>query len=126
MFSAPLCRDATRKARRSKKASRTSAKPSSFILKAWSKTDCPFPRKTSSSNRLRFRCDAEAANGYSKGLGSHCRAVGVRVSAPRGSHAIYVRHSDQPRVVIPMQPAEVKGTTLRAITQDLKRSEAEY
>ncbi len=37
----------------------------------------------------------------------------------RGSHAIYVRASDQARVVIPMHKGELKRKTLRAIIQDL-------
>ncbi len=44
----------------------------------------------------------------------------------RGSHAIYVRHSDQARVVIPMHTGEVKRKTLRAIIQDLKISAEEF
>ena len=37
-----------------------------------------------------------------------------------GSHAIYVRPSDQARVVIPMHKGELKRKTLRGIIQDLK------
>lgn len=37
-----------------------------------------------------------------------------------GSHAIYVRPSDQARVVIPMHRGELKRKTLRGIIQDLK------
>ncbi len=44
----------------------------------------------------------------------------------RGSHAIYVRQSDQARVVIPMHTGEVKRKTLRAIIQDLKISVEEF
>lgn len=44
----------------------------------------------------------------------------------RGSHAIYVRPSDQARVVIPMHRGEVKRKTLRAIIQDLKISVDEF
>jgi len=44
----------------------------------------------------------------------------------RGSHAIYVRQSDQARVVIPMHRGEIKRKTLRAIVQDLKISVAEF
>jgi len=43
-----------------------------------------------------------------------------------GSHAIYVRQSDQARVVIPMHTGEVKRKTLRAIIQDLKISVEEF
>lgn len=44
----------------------------------------------------------------------------------RGSHAIYVRQSDQARVVIPMHKGELKRKTLRAIIQDLKISVEEF
>jgi len=44
----------------------------------------------------------------------------------RGSHAIYVRASDQARVVIPMHRGEIKRKTLRAIIQDLKISVEEF
>jgi predicted RNA binding protein YcfA (HicA-like mRNA interferase family) len=44
----------------------------------------------------------------------------------RGSHAIYVRQSDQARVVIPVHRGEVKRKTLRAIIQDLKISVEEF
>jgi predicted RNA binding protein YcfA (HicA-like mRNA interferase family) len=44
----------------------------------------------------------------------------------RGSHAIYVRESDQARVVIPMHKGEIKRKTLRAIVQDLKISLEEF
>lgn len=44
----------------------------------------------------------------------------------RGSHAIYVRQSDQARVVIPMHKGELKRKTLRAIIQDLKISVDEF
>jgi predicted RNA binding protein YcfA (HicA-like mRNA interferase family) len=43
-----------------------------------------------------------------------------------GSHAIYVRQSDQARVVIPMHKGELKRKTLRAIIQDLKVSVEEF
>jgi len=43
-----------------------------------------------------------------------------------GSHAIYVRHSDQARVVIPMQKVELKRKTLRAIIQDLRITVEEF
>jgi len=43
-----------------------------------------------------------------------------------GSHAIYVRQSDQARVVIPMHKGELKRKTLRAIIQDLKISIEEF
>jgi predicted RNA binding protein YcfA (HicA-like mRNA interferase family) len=44
----------------------------------------------------------------------------------RGSHAIYVRGSDQARIVIPMHKGELKRKTLRAIIQDLKISVEEF
>lgn len=44
----------------------------------------------------------------------------------RGSHAIYVRASDQARVVIPMHRGELKMKTLRGIIQDLKISVEEF
>jgi predicted RNA binding protein YcfA (HicA-like mRNA interferase family) len=43
-----------------------------------------------------------------------------------GSHAIYVRASDQARVVIPMHKGELKRKTLRGIIQDLKISVDEF
>jgi predicted RNA binding protein YcfA (HicA-like mRNA interferase family) len=44
----------------------------------------------------------------------------------RGSHAIYVRASDQARVVIPMHKGELKRKTLRGIIQDLKITVEEF
>jgi predicted RNA binding protein YcfA (HicA-like mRNA interferase family) len=44
----------------------------------------------------------------------------------RGGHAIYVRQSDQARVVITMHKGELKRKTLRAIIQDLKISVEEF
>ena len=44
----------------------------------------------------------------------------------RGSHAIYVRQSDQARVVIPKHRGELKRKTLRAIIHDLKISVEEF
>jgi predicted RNA binding protein YcfA (HicA-like mRNA interferase family) len=43
-----------------------------------------------------------------------------------GSHAIYVRATDQARVVIPMHRGELKIKTLRGIIQDLKISVEEF
>ena len=43
-----------------------------------------------------------------------------------GSHAIYVRASDNARVVIPMHRGELKRKTLRGIIQDLKISVEEF
>ena len=44
----------------------------------------------------------------------------------RGSHAVYVRASDQARLVIPMHTGELKRKTLRAIIQDLKITVEEF
>lgn len=52
--------------------------------------------------------------------------LGFVLRRQRGSHAIYVRQSDQARVVIPMHRGEVKRKTLRAIIQDLKISVEEF
>jgi predicted RNA binding protein YcfA (HicA-like mRNA interferase family) len=43
-----------------------------------------------------------------------------------GSHAIYVRASDQARVVIPIHKGELKRKTLRGIIQDLKVGVEEF
>ena len=43
-----------------------------------------------------------------------------------GSYAIYVRASDQARVVIPMHAGDIKRKTLRAIINDLKLSVEEF
>jgi predicted RNA binding protein YcfA (HicA-like mRNA interferase family) len=52
--------------------------------------------------------------------------LGFVLRRQRGSHAIYVRASDQARVVIPMYKGELKRKTLRAIIQDLKISVEEF
>jgi predicted RNA binding protein YcfA (HicA-like mRNA interferase family) len=52
--------------------------------------------------------------------------LGFVLRRQRGSHAIYVRASDQARVVIPMHRGELKRKTLRAIIQDLKISVEEF
>ena len=44
----------------------------------------------------------------------------------RGSHAVYVRASDQARLVIPMHTGELKRKTLRAIIQDLRITVEEF
>lgn len=44
----------------------------------------------------------------------------------RGSHAIYVRQSDQARVVIPIHKGELKRKTLRGIIQDLRVNVEEF
>ena len=43
-----------------------------------------------------------------------------------GSHAIYVRASDQARVVIPMHGGELKRKTLRGVIQDLRVTVEEF
>jgi predicted RNA binding protein YcfA (HicA-like mRNA interferase family) len=52
--------------------------------------------------------------------------LGFVLRRQRGSHAIYVRASDNARVVIPMHGRELKRKTLRAIIQDLKISVDEF
>jgi predicted RNA binding protein YcfA (HicA-like mRNA interferase family) len=43
-----------------------------------------------------------------------------------GSHAIFVRATDQARVVIPMHRGELKRKTLRGMIQDLRISIEEF
>ena len=43
-----------------------------------------------------------------------------------GSHAVYVRTSDQARVVIPMHGGDLKPKTLRSIIRDLKVTVEEF
>ena len=52
--------------------------------------------------------------------------LGFVLRRQRGSHAIYVRASDQARVVIPMHSGNLKHKTLRAIVRDLKISIEEF
>jgi predicted RNA binding protein YcfA (HicA-like mRNA interferase family) len=52
--------------------------------------------------------------------------LGFLFRRQRGSHAIYVRQSDQARVVIPTHKGELKRKTLRAIIQDLKITVEEF
>jgi predicted RNA binding protein YcfA (HicA-like mRNA interferase family) len=52
--------------------------------------------------------------------------LGFAFRRQRGSHAIYVRASDQARVVIPMHTGDVKHKTLRAIIQDMKITVEEF
>jgi predicted RNA binding protein YcfA (HicA-like mRNA interferase family) len=52
--------------------------------------------------------------------------LGFTLRRQRGSHAIYVRGSDQARVVIPMHGGELKRKTLRGIIQDLRISVEEF
>lgn len=51
--------------------------------------------------------------------------LGFTLRRQRGSHAIYVRATDQARVVIPMHGGDLKHKTLRGIIQDLKISAEE-
>lgn len=49
------------------------------------------------------------------------QSLGFAFRRQRGSHAVYVRPSDQARVVIPMHGTKtLKPKTLRGIVQDLK------
>ena len=52
--------------------------------------------------------------------------LGFILRRQRGSHAIYVRQSDQARVVIPMHSGDLKRKTLRSIIQDLRISVEEF
>ncbi len=52
--------------------------------------------------------------------------LGFAFRRQSGSHAIYVRASDQARVVIPMHGGDVKRKTLRAIINDLKITAKEF
>lgn len=52
--------------------------------------------------------------------------LGFALRRQRGSHAIYVRASDQARVVIPMHTGDLKRKTLRGIIADLKVSVEEF
>jgi predicted RNA binding protein YcfA (HicA-like mRNA interferase family) len=61
-----------------------------------------------------------------KDLARVAERLGFVLRRQRGSHAIYVRASDQARVVIPMHKGELKRKTLRAIIQDLKISVEEF
>jgi len=61
-----------------------------------------------------------------KGLVRVAERLGFVFRRQRGSHAIYVRQSDQARVVIPMHRGELKRKTLRGIIQDLKISVEEF
>jgi len=61
-----------------------------------------------------------------KDLVSVAERLGFVFRRQRGSHAIYVRQSDQTRVVIPMHRGELKRKILRAIIQDLKISVEEF
>ena len=52
--------------------------------------------------------------------------LGFAFRRQSGSHAIYVRATDQARVVIPMHRGELKRKTLRGIIQDLRVSVEEF
>lgn len=52
--------------------------------------------------------------------------LGFALRRQRGSHAIYVRTSDQARVVIPIHGKDLKRKTLRGIIQDLRISVEEF
>jgi predicted RNA binding protein YcfA (HicA-like mRNA interferase family) len=52
--------------------------------------------------------------------------IGFILRRQSGSHAIYVRPTDQARVVIPMHRGELKRKTLRSIIQDLKITVEEF
>ena len=52
--------------------------------------------------------------------------LGFQLRRQRGSHAIYVRASDQARVVIPMHGGDLKHKTLRGIILDMKITEEEF
>lgn len=61
-----------------------------------------------------------------KDLARVAERLGFAFRRQRGSHAIYVRASDQARVVIPMHAGDLKQKTLRAIVRDLKISVEEF
>jgi predicted RNA binding protein YcfA (HicA-like mRNA interferase family) len=52
--------------------------------------------------------------------------IGFIFRRQSGSHAIYVRPTDQARVVIPIHRGELKRKTLRSIIQDLKITVEEF
>ena len=52
--------------------------------------------------------------------------LGFQLRRQRGSHAIYVRASDQARVVIPMHGGDLKRKTLRGIILDMKITEEKF
>jgi predicted RNA binding protein YcfA (HicA-like mRNA interferase family) len=61
-----------------------------------------------------------------KELARVAERLGFTLRRQRGSHAIYVRSSDEARVVIPMHSGDLKRKTLRGIIQDLKISVEEF
>jgi len=52
--------------------------------------------------------------------------LGFQFRRQKGSHAIYVRSSDQARVVIPMHSNDLKRKTLRSIIEDLRITLEEF
>lgn len=74
---------------------------------------------------MRFLRDPKATT-TARELVRVAERLGFVFRRQRGSHAIYVRQSDQARVVIPMHKGELKRKTLRAIIQDLKISIEEF
>jgi predicted RNA binding protein YcfA (HicA-like mRNA interferase family) len=62
----------------------------------------------------------------SKDLTRVAQRLGFELRRQTGSHAIYVRASDQRRIVIPMHPGDLKRKTLRAIIEDLGVSTDEF
>jgi predicted RNA binding protein YcfA (HicA-like mRNA interferase family) len=62
-----------------------------------------------------------------KELARVAQRLGFEFRRQTGSHAIYVRPSDQRRVVIPMHSGrDLKPKTLRAIIEDLRVSIEEF
>jgi len=75
---------------------------------------------------LRFRFDPQVPAITTKELIRVAERLGFAFRRQSGSHAIYVRASDQARVVIPMHGGDLKRKTLRAIINDLKISVEEF
>ena len=61
-----------------------------------------------------------------KDLARVAERLGFVFRRQTGSHAIYVRPSDQARVVIPMHGGDLKQKTLRSIVRDLKITVEEF
>ena len=62
----------------------------------------------------------------SKELARIAERLGFQFRRQTGSHAIYIRVSDQARVVIPMHGGDLKRKTLRGIIHDLRISVEEF
>jgi predicted RNA binding protein YcfA (HicA-like mRNA interferase family) len=63
----------------------------------------------------------------SRQLAAVAQRLGFELRRQRGSHAVYVRASDNARVVIPMHSGvSLKPKTLRGIIEDLKLSVEEF